>query len=239
MSNNQTENLAIKVENLSKNFGQLAAVSSVNLKILRKEIYALIGPNGAGKTTLIKMMVGLLSPDSGYVSIFGHDIIKQPEEAKKLFAYISDNPTAYDYLTGKEFLFLTGSLRMMKKEIINKRVNELLNLFPLKNIINQPMSEYSRGNKQKVAFLAALLARPKIIIIDEPIVGLDPDSIKIFINTLKEFAKNGGTVFFATHILSFAQACAHRCGIMREGKIVAEKDIKKDTKLEAIYQLSF
>ena len=235
MENNQAEKLAIKVENLSKNFGRLTAVSSVNLKIRVGEIYALIGPNGAGKTTLIKMIVGLLSPDSGYVSIFDHNIIKQPEEAKKLFGYISDNPTAYDFLTGKEFLFLTGSLRMMKKETINKRINELVNLFPLKNIINQPMSEYSRGNKQKLAFLAALLAQPKIIIIDEPIVGLDPDSIKIFINTLKEFAKNGGTVFFATHILSFAQACASRCGIMREGKIVAEKDIKKDTKLEAIY----
>lgn len=237
MSNNQQKQLAIKIENLSKKFGYLTAVSQVNLRIQLGEIYALIGPNGAGKTTLIKMIVGLLSADSGTASIFGHDINKQQEEAKKLFGYISDNPTAYDYLSGREFLTLTGSLRTMRKHVINERISELINLFPINNIIDQPMSEYSRGNKQKVAFLAALLAQPKLIIIDEPIVGLDPDSIKIFGNTLKNFAKNKGTVFFATHILSFAQTYASRVGIMRNGKIVVEKNIEKDTKLEALYQL--
>lgn len=237
MNSGQTKKIAIKTESLTKKFGQLVAVSGVNLNIQSGEIYALIGPNGAGKTTLIKIVVGLLSADSGCASVFGYDIKNQPEEAKKLFSYISDNPTAYDYLSGREFLILTGSLRMMKKQRIVEHINELVNLFPISNIIDQPMSEYSRGNKQKVAFLAALLPKPKLIIIDEPIVGLDPDSIKIFAHTLKEFAKNGGTVFLATHILSFAQVCASRCGIMRDGKIVAEENIEKDTKLEILYQL--
>lgn len=237
MSNNQTENFAIKTESLSKSFGNFSAVSQINLKVRPQDIYALIGPNGAGKTTLIKMVVGLLSANSGNVSIFGRDISQQPEEAKKLFSYISDNPTAYDYLTGREFLVLTGSLRAMTKHAITKRINELIHLFPISKVIDQPMSEYSRGNKQKIAFLASLLPRPKLIIIDEPIVGLDPDSIKIFSNTLKAFAKSEGTVFFATHILSFVQTCATRVGIMRAGKIVVEKNIEKDIKLETFYQL--
>jgi ABC-2 type transport system ATP-binding protein len=236
MDNNQSERLAIKTENLSKKFDQLVAVSRVNLNIQPGEIYALIGPNGAGKTTLIKIIVGLLSADTGCASIFGHDINKESEEAKKFFGYISDNPTAYDYLTGREFLVLTGSLRMMEKQKIIKCINELVHLFPISDVIDQPMSEYSRGNKQKVAFLAALLAEPKLIIIDEPIVGLDPDSIKIFGKTLKNFAKKGGTVFFATHILSFAQLYADRVGIMAKGRIQLEKNIGKEEKLEKLYQ---
>jgi len=237
MNSGQTKKIAIKTESLTKKFGQLVAVSGVNLNIQSGEIYALIGPNGAGKTTLIKMMVGLLSADAGYTSIFGYDISRQPEEAKKFFSYISDNPTAYDYLTGREFLVLTGSLRNMKKQKITEHINELIHLFPIANVFDQPMSEYSRGNKQKVAFLATLLPKPRLIIIDEPIVGLDPDSIKIFADTLKEFAENGGTVFLATHILSFAQTCATQVGVMRAGKIVGEKKIEKNTKLEVVYQL--
>jgi ABC-2 type transport system ATP-binding protein len=237
MGNIQIKEPAIQTENLTKKFGTFTAVSQVNLNIQQGEIYALIGPNGAGKTTLIKTIVGLLSADSGYASIFGHDISQKPEEAKSFFSYISDSPTAYNYLTGREFLVLTGSLRKMKKQKITDRIKELIHLFPIKNVIDQPMSEYSRGNKQKVAFLAALLPESKLIIIDEPIVGLDPDSINIFSNTLKNFTKNGGTVFFATHILSFAQTCATRVGIMRLGKVVVEKNIEKDTKLETLYQL--
>lgn len=235
-NNNQSKHFAIETNNLSKKFGQLVAVSQVNLRITPGEIYGLIGPNGAGKTTLIKMIVGLLPPNSGSVSIFGYDIVQQPEKAKSFLSYISDNPAAYDYLTGKEFLILTGSLRKMAKQTIINRINELVNLFPIKNIINQPMSEYSRGNKQKLAFLAALFPKPKLIIIDEPIVGLDPDSVKIFSLTLRKFAQNGGTVFFATHILSFAQSCATRIGIMRNGKIVIEKKMTKGLKLETFYQ---
>lgn len=237
MNHNLDKTLAIKTDNLSKKFGRLVAVSGVNLNIKTGQIYALIGPNGAGKTTLIKMIVGLLAPDSGSVSIFNLDISQQPEEAKRLFSYISDNPTAYDYLTGREFLFLTGSLRTMKRQEIMDRIDKLINLFPITEVIDQPMSEYSRGNKQKLAFLASLFAQPKLIIIDEPVVGLDPDSIKIFGQRLRRFAKKGGTVFFVTHILSFAQLYADRVGIMVKGKIKAEREVKKGEEVERLYQL--
>lgn len=229
---------AIKVEDLSKSFAEVKAVSHVSFSVAKKEIYALIGPNGSGKTTLIKMIIGLLLPDSGESALFGYNIQESQVEAKKIFGYISDNPDAYLYLTGREFLTLTGSLRTIEKETLCQRIKELIKLFPLEDVIDKPMAQYSRGNRQKVAFLAALLPKPKLLIIDEPVVGLDPTSIEIVGKALREFAAEGGTVFFATHTLSFAQNYATKVGVMYEGKLIDEKKISSNVSLEQLYQLS-
>lgn len=228
--------LPLKTVNLGKKFGSFKAVSKVNLRIKPGEIYAVIGPNGAGKTTLIKMIVGLLSPTKGKVFIFGIGIEKQPLKAKQMFGYIPDNPDAYQYLTGYEFLLLAGSLNNLSRNQTEERITQLLPIFPINDIINQPIAQYSRGNKQKLAFIAAVLPNPKLLIIDEPIVGLDPASIQILGNQLRGIAAQGGSVFFVTHILSFAQQYADRVGIMVKGRIVDEQKITKNLDLNQWYQ---
>ncbi|MDO8657509.1 MAG: ABC transporter ATP-binding protein [Candidatus Levybacteria bacterium] len=227
---------AIFTSGLFKSFGSLHAVSDVNLKIKPGGIYALIGPNGAGKTTLIKLITGLLAPTKGLLKVFDIEISLNPVAAKKMFGYIPDDPVPYDFLTGREFLALTGNLKNMKHQQIEKRIESLETIFPIKDVIDQKMGDYSRGNKQKLAFLAGLISEPELLIIDEPIVGLDPSSIEIFGKTLKEFSKNGGTVFFATHILDFAKTYADRVGIMIGGKIVHEEEVLESTSIEKIYQ---
>ena len=237
MEKENKEQFAIETRNLSKYFGQIKAVSDINLKIPEGEIHALIGPNGAGKSTLIKLLVGLLASSNGWSKVFEYDISSQPEEAKRMFGYVSDDPTAYGYLTGSEFLELTGNLRRIPSSKLKKRIKELTLLFPLGDIIHERMGSYSRGNRQKLATLAALIAQPKLLIIDEPIVGLDPASIKILGTTLAEFAKGRGTVLFATHILSFAQMYAKRVSLMHEGRIINQERITSSTLLENIYQI--
>lgn len=230
------EEYAILTEGLTKKFNNgLVAVSEVNLKIRKGEIYALMGENGAGKTTLIKILTGLMLPTSGKAFVFNKDIVKSPFSAKKMFGYVSDNPTAYDFLTGKEFLYLTGSLREIPEKELKEKVERLSGLFPIKEVLDQKMGSYSRGNRQKVAFLACLLDNPKLLLIDEPIAGLDPGSIEIFGQTLKEFKNNGGTVFFVTHMLSFAQVYATSYGFMKNGRILEEGVIDQSVDLKSKY----
>ncbi len=228
------DSATILSQNLSKNFGPIKAVDKISLGIKKGEIYALIGPNGAGKTTLIKMLVGLLPASSGKACIAGHNIATSPLEAKKKFGYLPDNPSVYDYLTGYEFLQLTGSLSGLSQEVITKRTHELSKIFPNENILNQKMGNYSRGNRQKVGFLASIMAPHEALIIDEPIVGLDPQSITIFGAYLTKFAALGGSILLATHTLSFAQKYAHRVGLMQDGKLVEEKFVSK-INLEKLY----
>ena len=232
----EESNYALEAINLSKDFGKVKAVKEVNLKIKKGEIYALIGPNGAGKTTLIKTFVGLLSPSKGKIEILGTDVTLKPISAKAKIGYVPDDPSSYNFLTGREFLALTGKLRGMEKENLLKRIEELSKLFPIKEVFDNRIEDYSRGNKQKISFLSALLSEPSILIIDEPIVGLDPLSIDIFGNTLKEFSDKGGTVFFATHILEFAKEFSHRVGVMKEGTIIEEEENKGKLSLDKIYE---
>ena len=231
------EENAILTENLTKKFNNgLVAVAEVNLKIRTGEIYALMGENGAGKTTLIKILTGLMLPTSGRADIFGRDIVKSPTAAKKMFGFVSDNPTAYDYLTGQEFLYFTGSLREIPEKELKEKMEKLSGLFPIKEVLSQKMGSYSRGNRQKVAFLASLLDNPKLLLIDEPIAGLDPTSIEIFGQSLREFRSNGGAVLFVTHILSFAQNYATNYGFMKNGRILEEGTIDQNTDLKLKYE---
>jgi ABC-2 type transport system ATP-binding protein len=213
----------LEIQNLSKNFGSYTAVREASFAIHPGTICALVGENGAGKTTLVKLIVGLLIPSEGIVKIGGYDIQKNPVEAKKLFGYMPDNPESYDYLSGFEFLEFTARLRSMKREAYEKRLKVLQHLFPIEDILSLPISEYSRGNKQKVAFLASLLSEPPLLLIDEPIVGLDPPSIDIFGKTLVSYAKTGHAVLFVTHILSFAREYSKTIVRMHKGVLENSK----------------
>jgi ABC-2 type transport system ATP-binding protein len=226
---------AITTKHLTKRFGPstggFTAVKDVTFSVGEGEIYALVGPNGAGKTTLLKLLVGLLSPTSGTASIHTYDVIHTPVAAKRQFGYVSDDPTAYEYLTGREFLTLTGRLRGLPEVKLRARIKELIPVFPIADIIDQPMTQYSRGNKQKIAVLASLLSHPKILIVDEPIVGMDATSIDIMGKLLRDYAKKGNSVLLVTHILDFAETYATRAGIMKEGKIAHEMQITASTSL--------
>src|SRR3990167_10089122 len=169
----------LQIKNLSKEFGSLRAVSNLSLEVKPKEIYGFIGPNGAGKTTTIKTIVGLLKPTHGTIKVDGADNQTQPQKVKSVIGYIPDEPMIYEKLTGREFLHFVGELFGVDQRTRKKKLEELIEIFPLKDIIDGYVGNYSRGNKQKVAILAALLHDPKLLIIDEPIVGLDPQSAKI------------------------------------------------------------
>lgn len=212
----------------------MTAVDNVNLSVNEGELYALIGPNGSGKTTLIKMLVGLLIPTAGSAAIAGYDVASRPLLAKREIGYVPDDPSAYDYLTGLEFLMLTGRLRGMGEGEVKKRIEALMPLFPIADVVPTPIAQYSRGNKQKVAVLAALMTKPKILLIDEPIVGLDPSSIDILGETLVKYVRGGNTAFFVTHILSFAQKYARRVGVMKDGAITKETMVSREVSLETL-----
>lgn len=228
--------IILEIKEVSKNYGRTAAVRAVEMKIGAGDIYALIGPNGSGKTTLMKMIVGLLRIDKGEISILGNQIKGEAIEAKKLIGYVPDKPEGYGYLSGKELLYLTGRLKGMREAEVRVRVEQLMKLFDIEKILEGRMDGYSRGNLQKTAFLAALLGEPKLLIIDEPIVGLDPVSIRVFGERLVKFAKDGGAVLFATHTLDFASKYANRVGVMSEGKIVAEEKLSNKIKIEKVYE---
>ncbi len=231
-----SQNSSVTITNLTKKFGTTAVIQNVSFSIPHSTVYALIGPNGAGKTTLLKMLVGLLYPTSGTAEIENHNIVTETIRTKEQFAYISDDPSGYDYLSGREFLALTGKLRNITPTEIEKRIKELVPLFSMEKHIDARMGEYSRGNREKVVFLAALLGNPRVLIIDEPIVGLDPESITIFGESLRKFAETGGTVLFTTHILSFAKQYADMIGVLVNGKIVYEGETAKNNDIERIYK---
>lgn len=220
-------NSVISIRNVKKSFGEVTAVNNLSLSVRRGEVYALIGENGAGKTTLIKLIVGLLTPDAGQVSLNGIDYKDDPEMVKQQFGYLPDDPSAYEYLTGYEFMEFTARLRNMEDGYFDKRLKELERMFPITNVLSQQIGNYSRGSKQKVAFLAMLLSEPEILVIDEPIVGLDPISIEIFGKTIRQYAERGHTVLFVTHILDFAEKYATRIGLMKNGQLLQEENPTK------------
>lgn len=226
----------LQIKSVTKKFGNLIAVNDVSLNLKAGTVMALIGPNGSGKTTLLNCIVGLLRPDTGKIMIKDVDIQEKPVIAKHLFSYISDSPAIYPYLTGLEFIRLTAKLRGLKEEVAEKKLNELKSLFPIENILSVRTESYSRGNLEKTAFLSALIGNPILLIIDEPIVGLDPASVRIFGETLRLFAEKGGSILLSTHTLGFARKYADVVGIIHDGKLLKEFPVTTKTDIEGIYQ---
>lgn len=229
------DTLPLIVEKVSKNFGKTAALKHLNLSLVPGDIYALIGPNGSGKTTFIKIVVGLLDPDTGTAKIAGFDVDKNPVEAKSNFGYLPDGPVGYPFLTGREFLKFAASLKNLNPGRTLSHFSSLIEELGLSPFLDHEVRNFSRGNLQKTAFIAALMGDPKVVIIDEPIVGLDPTSVEVFGKTLKLYAKKGGTVIFVTHVLDFAKKYATRYGLLRNGKLIKEGRLTPKINITKIY----
>jgi ABC-2 type transport system ATP-binding protein len=217
----------IEIKGVSKKFKDKTVVHTLDLSIKQGEFYALIGPNGAGKSTLVKLLAGLLQPTKGEILLDGINVVEEPKEAKALIGYIPDEPTVWDGMTGLEFMNFVGALYGMPASEREKDIKKLLKIYNLAGTENQLYQDYSRGVRQKYSILAALLHNPKILLIDEPIVGLDPVSIDITKNILDVFVKEGGTVLMVTHTLFVAQELATRIGIFEKGKLKIEGTYKE------------
>jgi len=212
----------IRTEGLTKKFGEKIAVNNLTMEIPESTFFCFLGPNGAGKTTTIKMLTGLMRPTCGRAFIGGIDIQENPVDAKKLIGFVPDHPFLYDKLTGREFLrFVAGLYRIPEKEY-EMRMEELIRLFELSQVIDELIEDYSHGMRQKLSFTACFLHKPKVVIVDEPWVGLDPKNIRFVKNYLKEKTRSEGlTVFMSTHTLSIAEEIADIIGIIHNGNLCA------------------
>jgi len=211
----------LELKKTSKQFNRTQAVKEVDLKIEPGKIFSLIGPNGSGKTTIIKLVAGLLRPTSGRIIINGVDMGLEPVRAKSHVGYIPDEPTAWDAVTGEEFLHLVGALYGIPEKERTRQIPDLLDRFGLAGVEKDYFEDYSRGNKQKFTILAALLHSPKLLLIDEPIVGLDPVSAEKAENIFREFAGQGGSVLMVTHTLPVAERVSDRIGLLDQGRLAA------------------
>jgi ABC-2 type transport system ATP-binding protein len=210
----------IETRQLHKHFGTKVAVASLDLEIAEGEFFCFLGPNGAGKTTTIKMLTGLLHPSGGTARIGGHDIQEEPVAAKRLLGYIPDHPFLYDRLTGREQMELVAGLYRMPKDGLEARMAELLERFELSHAADQLVGDYSHGMRQKLSFASTFFHDPKVVVVDEPWVGLDPKNIRAVKGYLKERTREGVTVFMSTHSLSIAEEVADRVGIFHRGKLL-------------------
>jgi ABC-2 type transport system ATP-binding protein len=211
----------IELDQLVKTFGDVVAVNNVSLKIGRGEFFALLGPNAAGKTTMMKLLTGLIKPTSGHARICGFDVQKQPLEARRRLAYVPDFPFLYDKLTPWEFFRFIGELFRLDMARIEKNAHELIERFHLEEFAGRPLEGLSHGTRQRVAIVSALLHDPEVFVIDEPMVGLDPQHARVVKDVLKERSLAGMTVLVSTHQLSIAEEMADRIGIILDGKLIA------------------
>jgi ABC-2 type transport system ATP-binding protein len=217
----------IELKNLTKQFGNIMAVNRLNLSVSGGEIFGFIGPNGAGKTTTLRMMGGVLAPTEGSVVIDGMNMADEPEEAKKRIGYIPDRPFLYEKLTGMEFMRFTADLYGVEKGVFDRKSEELLKQFSLSHWADELIESYSHGMKQRLVISAALLHDPKVIVVDEPMVGLDPAGIKMVKGLFRDLAKQGTTLFMSTHTLAVAEDVCDRIGIIHKGVLIATGTIEE------------
>ena len=211
----------IETFHLGKSFGGLRAVVDLNLKTNPGEIFGFLGPNGAGKTTTIKLITGLLRPTTGRVTVGGFDMAAQPVLAKKIMAYVPDQPQLYGKLTVEEFLKFIGAVYRMEPKTCQQGIGSFLELFGFEDKRRELIERLSHGTKQKVALAAAFMHEPKVVLLDEPLVGLDPRSAWILKDLFRQYAKRGATIFLSTHILEVAERMCDRVGIINKGYLVA------------------
>jgi ABC-2 type transport system ATP-binding protein len=214
----------IKLINLTKNYGKLVAVNKIDLEVARGEIFGFLGPNGAGKTTTIKMMAGLLQPTSGSILIGGYDVQKEPLKAKFITGFIPDRPFLYEKLTATEFMRFVAELFEMKEA--GRRIREGLDLFGLSEWADELIENFSHGMKQRLVMAAALLHDPKLLVVDEPMVGLDPRGARLVKVIFKDLTAKGVTVFMSTHTLEIVEQMCTRVAIINKGDIIAEGSVE-------------
>ena len=224
----------LKIENLTKKYGEKKAVDNLSLHIKSGEIYGFIGHNGAGKTTTLKSVVGILEFDGGEIYIDGKSIKTSPIECKKEFAYIPDNPDLYDFMTGIKYLNFIADIFGVGAEERRAKINEYADKFEL----TDDLAAYSHGMKQKLAIIAAWIHSPRLIIMDEPFVGLDPKASHILKGMMREVCESGGAIFFSTHVLEVAEKLCDKVAIIKDGKLIRSgtmEEVKGDDSLEQVF----
>ena len=228
----------LSIRGVTKKFGSLTAVDDLTLELPAGHVHAFLGPNGAGKTTTIRMCTGLLRPDAGSVTIGGFDVATQGVDARKLLAYVPDEPYLYDRLTGREFLDFTGRVYGLARDLYEERLAEVTAQFSLDSFLDQLSEGYSHGMRQRVVLAAAVLHKPKVLIVDEPLVGLDPKHIRIVLALLRSIADGGGCVLMSTHSLSTIEGVCDGVSVMDHGKMIASgtvASLKGDSDLESSF----
>ncbi len=228
----------LKIKNLTKTYGDYKAVDDLSLHILPGEIYGFIGHNGAGKTTTLKSVVGILKFDNGEIEIDGVSITQDPLSCKAKIAYIPDNPDLYEYMSGTYYLNFVADIFGISKDDRESRIKTYADLFELTDDLAQPISAYSHGMKQKLAIISALIHDPKLIIMDEPFVGLDPKASHILKGIMREICDKGGAIFFSTHVLEVAEKLCDKVAIIKNGQLIkcgTMEEVKGDESLESVF----
>lgn len=228
----------LNIKNLTKSYGEKKAVDDLSLEIKNGEIYGFIGHNGAGKTTTIKSVVGILDFDEGTITIDNTDIKDNPIECKRKIAYIPDNPDLYDFMSGIKYLNFVCDIYGISAQDRAERIRKYADLFELTQDLAQPISAYSHGMKQKLAIISAWVHEPKLIIMDEPFVGLDPKAAHILKQMMRELCDNGGAIFFSTHVLEVAEKLCDKVAIIKAGKLIKSgtmDEVKGDASLESVF----
>ena len=228
----------LKIENLSKTFGSKKAVDNLSLHIKKGQIYGFIGHNGAGKTTTLKAIAGILQFDQGDIFIDGKSIKNQPLECKKIMAYIPDNPDLYEYLTGIKYLSFIADVYGVSQQDRQERIKKYSEMFEIADSLKEPISAYSHGMKQKLAVISALIHDPKLIIMDEPFVGLDPKASHLLKELMHDLCQAGGAIFFSTHVLEVAEKLCDQIAIIKKGKLIVSgntQEVIGDDSLEEVF----
>jgi ABC-2 type transport system ATP-binding protein len=214
--------LALGITSVSKSFGTTVAVKNVSLNVEQGQIHGLLGPNGSGKTTLMKMILDLVTPDSGQLTVYGAEPHKDPIGVKQMIGYVPESPRLYDFLSGVEYLDFVADLHGLTDDAKKSRIGEFITALELEGRENEMIRGYSQGMKQKIAIIAALIHKPKILVLDEPLNALDPRSAKIMKNLLSSLSGEGVTTIFSTHVLEISEAICDRITIMLNGEIISE-----------------
>jgi len=228
----------LRIEHLTKIYGEKKAVDDLSLHILPGEIFGFIGHNGAGKSTTIKSTVGILKFDEGTITICGKNIKDYPVACKKDLAYIPDNPDLYEFMSGIKYLNFIADIFAIPADVRQEKIRKYTDLFELTQDLGQPVSAYSHGMKQKLAVISAWLHDPKLIVMDEPFVGLDPKASHLLKEMMREHCNKGGAIFFSTHVLEVAEKLCDKVAIIKQGKLVKEgtmEEVKGDDSLEEVF----
>ena len=228
----------LKIDHFTKTYGEKKAVDDLSLHIRQGEIYGFIGHNGAGKTTTLKSVAGIMQFDSGEILIDGTSIQRDPIGCKKKMAYIPDNPDLYEFMNGMQYLNFVGDNFAIPADRRKQCIEALADTFELTGDLNQPISAYSHGMKQKLAIISAWIHEPKLILMDEPFVGLDPKASHILKGMMREVCNQGGAIFFSTHVLEVAEKLCDKVAIIKGGKLVRSgtmEEVKGDTSLESVF----
>ena len=228
----------LEINGLSKSYGSHKAVDNLSMRIANGEIHGFIGHNGAGKTTTLRSIAGIMQYEEGTITIDGHSIKEEPLACKKIMAYIPDNPDLYEFMSGIQYLNFIADIFGVDVSTRDERIHRYTDLFEITNVLDDAISSYSHGMKQKLAIVSAWIHEPKLILMDEPFVGLDPKASHILKQMMREFCDQGNAILFSTHVLEVAEKLCDRVAIIKDGKLIRSgtmEDVKGDSSLESVF----